>query len=162
MQQSFLSQWKVSLYAWFGWDSLIYQRGINCLVIRVSLKSGCFLSSPMQWSACKATSTANVIFPRDSNCQPFWGCRDPIASGLLLLSLSRISKCYDPAIICLSDPTVPIFQKIWGTLKGWSERPGHCTHCLQELLMVLCLLVKKKLERIQVRREKHNVTSAMR
>lgn len=161
-EKEIFSQCKISLYPGFACDSLIYQRRINCLVIHVPLKSGGFLSSHMQWSAHKGTRTANVIFPCDSSCQPFWGPRYLTASGLLLLSLSGPSECYDPAVICFSEPTVPIFQQIQGTLKGWPERPGQTPHCLQNPLMVLCLLVKNKLERIQVRREKHNITCTMR
>lgn len=126
------------------------------------------MSSHMLWSANIAINAANIYcaFPCDSGSQPFWGRRDFIASGLPLLLLSNLSKCCDPTMICLSDPTLTIFQQIQGILKGWSESSDHSTRCLQELLMVLCLLAKKKKKKKlkwgQVRREKHNFTHTMR
>lgn len=55
-------------------------------------KKWLFFEFSMQWSAHNSTSTANVIFPCDSCSQPFWGRRDLITSGLLLLSLSDPSE----------------------------------------------------------------------
>lgn len=121
------------------------------------------MSSRMLWSANTATNTADtftVLFSVIVVVSFF----EAAQTLLHLVYYCFLCQAHQSAVIqhlsfrsCSS-----YFPAIWGTLKGWLESSSHSNHCLKEPLMVLCLLVKKKIEWRQVRREKHNVTRTMR